>query len=834
MFLNKENPGSVRSLLAASLASGLILCAIVFLLFFPSTFSSPIEGDPIELLDHLDRCSIQSPLFPSPALPPGEGGWEVLFEEEFLHPELTGWNLLTMKDEKEFLSGDSLPSIKSEGLASTGTEGRGLRFLRIRQPRELKFLDVQRYIEARGGSTYRLSGTVADRGGHGRLYAAELNIFRKGADLILNPAESAARIGAFHEAAPTGTLTEDWKRVGATFTTRKDTRTLILGNLVRASREGEGETLFTNILLEEKIPSPAEAWEGIRKRYEEASLPSGWQCAAFRRVEFKEGENRLRLREVFLAPPSTKLQARVHLPEDSSVELEYGFLMEERQGKPRSIQVVLGLEQGLQLQRILKSSREASLQRLKTPPLSKPGPGTFTLEIQFSGEFCWFFLSSIRIQSPSPPLPEENPPVVLISVDTLRADRLACYGYDKPTSPHIDELARDGILFLKGLNPAPWTLPSYASLFTSLYPSFHGAGIVSEKGMTPVSPDCSTLAESFRNHGYLTAGIVNNTYFLPSLGLHRGFCDFTLFDILDRFSFSGGDITRAALAWMRDHFQKKFFLFLHYMDPHLPYAPPPDYRKTFLDPSYAGPVGESVPDLETLKSRNLRESDRKRVSSLYDAEVAYTDGEVGKILQEMKKLGIYDRAVICFHGDHGEEFWDHEGVEHGHSLYSEILQMPFILKLPQSRFAGKRFSMWVRAIDIMPTLLAASRISLPEQADGIDLLSILEGKEGERILPSFGESILYGKEKKSVQVGRYKYILQVEDGQEELYDLEADPGEKENLVSVLPGLSKALRGRVESFQKEAAGGKAYRKGKAVPLDEETLRQLKALGYFREH
>ncbi len=298
---------------------------------------------------------------------------------------------------------------------------------------------------------------------------------------------------------------------------------------------------------------------------------------------------------------------------------------------------------------------------------------------------------------------DRRPNVIVYVVDCLRADHVGAYGYGIETTPEIDRLAGDAVLFEDVSSCASWTKPSTACLFTSSLPTFHRARTVDDA----LPRSRTTLAEVFRSEGYVTAAWVANPVIDPRVFFfNQGFdrwVDMRSFEERSRRSHlhdmdpNAADITEAVLPWLEVHRSDRFFLYLHSLDLHYPYVarPPFDSR---------------------LVSADSEGLDRDR--ELYDAELAYNDREIGKLVERLKALGLYEDTAIVVTADHGEEFGEHGASRHGKTLYQPALHIPVILKLPGSRFAGRRVEALASNIDTAPTLLAVAGIEVAESVPG--------------------------------------------------------------------------------------------------------------------
>jgi len=389
-------------------------------------------------------------------------------------------------------------------------------------------------------------------------------------------------------------------------------------------------------------------------------------------------------------------------------------------------------------------------------------------------------------------------PVVLISIDTLRADRLAVYGYSRGRTPVLDAFARESVVFERAYSHAPQTLPSHASMFTGRLPFEHG--VRDNLGFT-LAAGATTLASQFGAAGYATAGFVSAYVLRAETGISQGF---QTFDATfpagagDRspaqVQRAGPDTLAAAEAWLQSQSSNRFFLFFHVYEPHKPYRPP-----------------------ERFASLNA-----------YDGEVAYADEIVGRLFGDLKQRGWYDEATIVVLSDHGEGLGDHIEEEHGLFLYEEVVRVPWMMKLPGGRSAGQRVRAPIQHIDLLPTLAARYRLSTPGGLRGRDLSTVLNDPARGTLAPQgiYAEALYpryhFGwSELQSLTDDRFKYIKAP---REELYDLERDPQERTNLAAGRAQSASALRSALDTL----AGGREIDRPSAV--SDEDRRRLAALGY----
>ncbi len=456
--------------------------------------------------------------------------------------------------------------------------------------------------------------------------------------------------------------------------------------------------------------------------------------------------------------------------------------------------------------------------------------------------------------------------VVLISVDTLRADRLNCYGYsDHTVSPNIDDLARDGVLFENFITSSPWTTPAHVSMLTGMHPSSHGmiqafTEMMKELGTPKFNslPDRRwTLAEALREQGYSTAAFTGGITLDPKIGFEQGF------ELYDTSMYKLNDENMGAmLDWLDAHSTKPFFLFWHNFEVHAPYLHtdflPPEYARIEADYKALGRTMDSGKSL-TGHTRNLsavkkflqrRDAFNLTVcDALYAGGILSMDRWLGRLVDELRSRGLYDRTMIVFTSDHGEEFADHDPTRfhdyHGHSAFEEIVRVPLIIKLPGQRHAGSRVEGVASMIDLMPTILDVLGAS-PAQSEmqGVSLKASWEASSSTPPRIAFSEASARSKEVKSVRTDRHKYIVEIapevvsrhgrshvpdEPGLRMMFDLVEDPREKSNLLVQADARTAELGSRLEQ-QLRAFVAAQPGETEEIVLDPETLEKLKALGY----
>ena len=447
-----------------------------------------------------------------------------------------------------------------------------------------------------------------------------------------------------------------------------------------------------------------------------------------------------------------------------------------------------------------------------------PGRGDRRLKFRLMLAAAGFLIAAIACGGRGHP-----PNVVIIGVDSLRPDHLGCYGYERNTSPNIDRLARDGALFENTLTQAPWTTASFGTILTSLYPTQHGAVDVSNH----MRPSVPTLATLLKGRGYATGAVVNAPVLKPSYGLGRGFDYYNI--VSDRIR-AAEETTTEALRWIDANEDGPFLMFVHYFDVHTPYAPPPPYDSLF-DPNYEGSFADSfdldfvVPDGKGRVFKRLHElssSDWNHVRSLYDGEIAVTDKAIGNLMAGLQDRGLRGRTLIVLVSDHGEEFAEHGGFEHGHSLFNELLRVPMIFCLPGTIPKGTRLPQQARLLDVTPTILDIAGIDIPAHLEGASLRPVILGAGGPRpsgrsLLPpdaAYSEGTIYGSQKRAITQGGWKLICDNVTEEMQLFNLVRDPAESRNLIDSEPGarasleetLIRTILGISDSWYIEMAGG----------------------------
>jgi arylsulfatase A-like enzyme len=425
----------------------------------------------------------------------------------------------------------------------------------------------------------------------------------------------------------------------------------------------------------------------------------------------------------------------------------------------------------------------------------------------------WIVVASPRIEAPPA---EPGRVLVWISQDAVRADHLSAYGYRRRTSPHFDRLSPDWAVFEDAIATSSWTLPSLASQFTSRYPLFHGATGENR----PRDGRHRTVFEVLAGTGFTVLGVTANDFVSSHFGMAHGF------DVL---RFTGGtegpegrqraeDLNRLALETLMEWRGGDLVLFVHYMDAHYPYDPPPPFDRLFTVDGSDAEGGGSGPSA--------------KVEAAYDGEIAYTDSQIDRLVKELDGRGLLRDAVIVYTADHGEEFLDHGAWRHSRTLYREMLHVPLALRLPGT--GGRRVVDTVSLIDLAPTILDALGVPRPPSFQGRSLLPLARG---ERLPPRevFAETERNPdhSHRVAVQLDSVKYILRTRNGNpeqrlsEELYDLAADPRERRSDLTH----PQAERLRRDATAYLLRGRAEAGKPGTVDAPPELKARLRALGYL---
>jgi arylsulfatase A-like enzyme len=427
-----------------------------------------------------------------------------------------------------------------------------------------------------------------------------------------------------------------------------------------------------------------------------------------------------------------------------------------------------------------------------------------------------------------PPRPGIRPRnVIVYLVDTLRADHLGCYGYGRPVSPHIDAFAREAALFRHTVAQSSWTRPSTTTILTGLLPRTHGV----YGHRDSLAPEAVTLAERLRERGYRTAGFVTNPNVARNFGLDQGF---EAYRLLGSRHSAATDVNARAAEWLDTVGTKDapFFLYLHTMEPHAPYAPPPPFRQRFAP----GVRDESLTRMKVVEGLEKGEIPstpevRQALQDLYDAEIAANDAAFGALIDLLVQRGLWDETVIVFVSDHGEEFLNHGGWEHGKTLHTEMLDVPLVVRVPGAQ--GRIVERQAQQADVVPTILDLLGLPVANGLEGRSLRSLIlgDGPPGTDPPDTVAFSWLEERGLRSAAVTTPEWRLiekRFPIPGRLLYDRKADPGERRDLAGEWPVRTGYLRARLRDAER-------FRKGSlqagTSTLDPDVQKQLKALGYM---
>lgn len=487
-------------------------------------------------------------------------------------------------------------------------------------------------------------------------------------------------------------------------------------------------------------------------------------------------------------------------------------------------------------QRVLGTARDGSFDWDLGPLAGR----VVRLELEARKEDVRLFRPSVVTPAPAdsqaaPPRPKH---VLVYLVDTLRADKLRPYNTDtRVSTPGLAKFVETAATFLDARSQDNWTKPSVATLLSSLMPWEHTA----TKGNSRVPASVDLLPEMLGEHGFHTGAFIANGYVSNKFGFGQGWDTYRNY-IREHRRTDAEFVAADALEWLDQRPEDEpFFLYVHTIDPHVPYRPPDEFLEPYGDPSYRGPVnfGRDATLLGNIKTGKvrLRARDKAHLEALYDGEISYHDVHFAAILDGLERRGLADETIVVVTSDHGEEFWDHGSVGHGHSVYDELLRVPLFIRMP-GMAAGQVLRGDVGLVDVVPTLLDALGLPLPDHLAGRSLLAELAGEP-----PPAPAGTVSGflDNWRALAVGRTKLVQRgARDGR--LYDLHDDPGENRNVAADRPVSlrhARALLGlrladadpvRRAGRPKAAPRKRPAHREQTVEIDDETAAQLRALGY----
>ena len=442
-----------------------------------------------------------------------------------------------------------------------------------------------------------------------------------------------------------------------------------------------------------------------------------------------------------------------------------------------------------------------------------PWPFLASAAIVAAAVLIWFFFG--RPQIPAAKVGRlwarqgvEKPNVILVTMDTTRADHLGCYGYQGVSTPTLDALAGRGVLFEQAATAAPLTLPAHSTIMTGMYPTYHGVRV---NGNTALSDEQTTLAEVLAAQGYKTGAFIGAFVLDGRWGLKQGFQHYDdQFDLkkykhldLGEVQRPANEVTDAALAWLEGQKADPFFAWIHLYDPHVPYAPPEPFASEY---ARRGPAG------------------------LYDGEIAFMDAEIGRVTAWLEANGLTGKTIVVLVGDHGEALGSHGEGTHGYFIYDCVLHVPFIVATPFAGLRGKRVASQVSTADVVPTILDLVNIPSPVKVQGRSLVPRMFEPERNDDIPAYGESMAPNLQfgwsaLHALRTARYKYI---EAPRAELYDIVRDAAEQVNVLTQFPDVAREMKAELQKLMAETSLGAPT--PQAANLDKDTMERLSALGY----
>jgi arylsulfatase A-like enzyme len=582
------------------------------------------------------------------------------------------------------------------------------------------------------------------------------------------------------------------------------------------------------------------------------------------------------MREALLAPPPARFAQELLLPESAQMTVGYAVLAAGWRAEGGSAVFRVRVREGSRSPRTVFERRidprtnpaERRWHDARIDLSAYAGRRVSVIletegESEDSGRYVPAVWSDPVVFRPGRHPGERN--LVLVSLDTLRADRLGAHGYPRSTSPNLDRFSRQSFHLEDLVSQAASTGPSHMSLFLSLYPTAHG--ITNHDARLP--EEAVTLAEILRDAGFATGAFTEGGYIAGSIGFHQGFTVYG--EVGGQNDEVGGFVEETferGLDWLGRNRDRRCFLFLQTYETHVPYCPGSPYDRLF-DPDYAGALDPCLSYKETKEinyeclglnpddpanhgRRPATPDDLSYVEALYDGEIRRTDAAVRRVLEEIAALDLERDTVVVFFSDHGEDFGDHLAVaRHGRSLYGEMLHVPMMLRIPGFDSPPRRIADSIAMVDVMPTLLELLRIRSEAEGafEGRSFVPLLRGESSETGRTLFAENYSIAN-RAMVREGRYKLVETREFTRDdidrldptsvrirglrlgdELYDLEADPGERVDVASDLPDVHRRLKEKLRAFLEEQER-KRFRR-ETQEIDEGDRKRLKELGYLDE-
>lgn len=428
--------------------------------------------------------------------------------------------------------------------------------------------------------------------------------------------------------------------------------------------------------------------------------------------------------------------------------------------------------------------------------------------------------------------------VIILLIDTLPANKLQVYNdKSRVKTPVLDAIAREGAVFEHAQSPENWTKPSVASILTGLYPMTHRT----KQDDSKLPQSALMLSEAFKQASFDTATFLANGYVSDKFGFDQGWDHYTNY-IRENRTTTAENVFRETADWIQAHKEKRFFVYVQTIDPHVPYDPPDEYLKMYDADPYEGIIApRKTPEQLEQAKRNppavkFNERDRARLNALFDGEVSYHDKHLGVFIERLRSMGVYDQTAFVIVSDHGEEFFEHGSYGHGHSLYQELLHVPFIVRMPGVVPPGKRIPESVGTLDVAPTVLAMTGLPVPEVMEGVNRLDHMRGDVPARPAVAFSDFL---DDRRAIRAGRYKLILRGVNAT--LFDLEKDPLEQTELpidknpiamryCRTMLGQFLGARDRHNWLTADSSKQSVELQQEAADMDPKTKAGLKALGY----
>lgn len=426
--------------------------------------------------------------------------------------------------------------------------------------------------------------------------------------------------------------------------------------------------------------------------------------------------------------------------------------------------------------------------------------------------------------------------VLIYLIDTMRYDKLGVYNKKSSVkTPNIDAFAAEGTVYDWAYDNENWTKPSCATILTGLYPGTHKT----KEDASKLPQKAITLGEHFQKNGFKTSSFIANGYVSDAFGFKQGWNYYTNY-IREGKNTNVDNLVNDALSWIDKNKDERMFIYMQTIDPHVPYSPPKEWREKYWKRAYNGPIkpqatGNQLADIKTGKMSVTKE-DKRYLEALYDGETAFNDHHFGRLVAALKERGLYEDTAILIITDHGEEFWDHGKVGHGHSLYDEMIHSPFILRYPNKVPQGRRVPHVISMVDVAPTLYDITGVESHDKIEGTTVLDALNGVGDARPRIAVSDFLF---RKKSFRAGRYHWITNGRGGQ--LYDVVADRGEQKNVIGKhaigrayvrsMAGVFMGSKDKTrwwENSQRE--GAKIEVDADMADIDEDLQKQLEAMGY----